>query len=62
MDLVILDFGGQYVFNIRRCFLEFGVDAEIMPLNTSADVIRNLNVKGIVLSGGPYSVYDEGAP
>jgi len=60
MDIAILDLGGQYVFNIRRCLLEQGFNAAILPFNTPAEKLRD--VKGIILSGGPYSVYDENAP
>lgn len=58
--LAILDFGGQYVENIRRCFLEMGVDAKIVPWNTKASEIKWAT--GVVLSGGPYSVYQKNAP
>lgn len=60
MDITILDFGGQYVFNIRRVLLEKGFDAEILPYNASLD--RLSRSRGIILSGGPYSVYDRDAP
>ncbi|HDJ89571.1 MAG TPA: glutamine-hydrolyzing GMP synthase, partial [Thermoprotei archaeon] len=60
MDIAILDFGGQYVFNIKRCLLEQGFKATILPFNIPAKKLRNF--KGIILSGGPYSVYDRNAP
>ncbi len=62
LDIAILDFGGQYVFNIRRNLLEQGVSAEVLSYNTSAQNLVDLQVKGIILSGGPYSVYDAKAP
>ncbi|MEM3608335.1 MAG: GMP synthase (glutamine-hydrolyzing), partial [Candidatus Bathyarchaeia archaeon] len=60
LDIAVLDFGGQYVFNIRRVLLEKGFNAEIVPYDVSPDRLRG--VKGVILSGGPYSVYDEDAP
>ena len=60
MEIAIFDFGGQYVFNIKRILLEKGVDAEIIPYNISQSKLHNC--KGIIFSGGPYSVYDMNAP
>jgi GMP synthase (glutamine-hydrolysing) len=60
--VLILDFGGQYTQLIARRVRELGVYSEIVPFNTSADEIHHRNPKGIILSGGPSSVYDEGAP
>jgi GMP synthase (glutamine-hydrolysing) len=59
---VIIDFGGQYVFNIKRNLLESGIEAKILSYDTDAKQIENLGAKGIILSGGPYSVYDKDAP
>ncbi len=58
--IAILDFGGQYVENIRRCFLELGIGAEIYPWNVKPSELKD--AKGIVFSGGPYSVYQKKAP
>ena len=60
--VVILDFGGQYTQLIARRVRELGVYSEILPFNTSAESIRHRNPKGIILSGGPSSVYETGAP
>jgi GMP synthase (glutamine-hydrolysing) len=60
--VLILDFGGQYTQLIARRVRELGVYSEIVPFNTSADEIHHKKPKGIILSGGPSSVYDEGAP
>jgi GMP synthase (glutamine-hydrolysing) len=60
--VLILDFGGQYTQLIARRVRELGVYSEIVPFNISADEIRNRSPKGIILSGSPSSVYDEGAP
>ena len=60
--VLILDFGGQYTQLIARRVRELGVYSEIVPFNTSAEAIRGKNPKAIILSGGPSSVYEEGAP
>ncbi|MCI0338162.1 MAG: glutamine-hydrolyzing GMP synthase [Acidobacteria bacterium] len=60
--VVILDFGGQYTQLIARRIRELGVYCEIHPFNTPLKVIRDLRPRGIVLSGGPSSVYENGAP
>lgn len=59
-QIAILDFGGQYVENIRRCFLELGIDASIYPWDAKASELKG--AVGIVFSGGPYSVYQKKAP
>jgi len=60
--VIILDFGGQYTQLIARRVRELGVYSEIIPFNTTADAIRSRNPRAIILSGGPSSVYEEGAP
>src|SRR4029453_5793859 len=60
--ILILDFGGQYTQLIARRVRELGVYSEIVPFNTPAEAIRQRDPRGIILSGGPSSVYDEGAP
>jgi GMP synthase (glutamine-hydrolysing) len=60
--ILILDFGSQYTQLIARRIREAGVYCEILPFNTSPEKIRQLQPKGIVLSGGPSSVYDAKAP
>jgi len=59
--IVILDFGSQYNQLIARKIRELGVFAEILPYNTSLDQIIKRDPKGIILSGGPSSVYAPGA-
>lgn len=61
-SVIILDFGGQYTQLIARRVRELGVYSEIAPFNTPAAEIRKKNARGIILSGGPASVYDQGAP
>lgn len=59
--ILVLDFGSQYTQLIARRLREQGVYAEILPFNTSLDEIRSKAPKGIVLSGGPASVYEKDA-
>src|SRR5690348_3871161 len=60
--IVILDFGSQYTQVIARRIRECQVYSEILPFNTSATQVRALQPNGIILSGGPASVFDKGAP
>lgn len=60
--LLILDFGSQYTQLIARRIRECRVYCEIQPFNIKIEDIERLNPKGIILSGGPSSVYDETAP
>ncbi len=60
--IVILDFGSQYSELIARRIRETEVYSLVMSYTTSATQLRSLNPKGIILSGGPGSVYEEGAP
>jgi GMP synthase (glutamine-hydrolysing) len=60
--VLILDFGSQYTQLIGRRIREIGVYTEILPAETRLDVARLQGVKGIILSGSPFSAYDEGAP
>jgi len=60
--VLILDFGSQYTQLIARKIREQKVYCEIHPFNYTLDEIKAFNPKGIVLSGGPSSVYDDGAP
>ncbi len=60
--ILILDFGSQYTQLIARRIREHNVYCEIHPFNYSLEEIKAFAPKGIVLSGGPSSVYDENAP
>jgi len=64
--VLILDFGGQYCHLIGREIRELEVYSEVVPFNLTPEEIKALknkfNVKGIILSGGPLSVYGENAP
>jgi len=60
--IVVLDFGGQYTQLIARRIREQEVFSAILPCTTPLEEIRKLEPAGVVLSGGPSSVYDAGAP
>jgi len=60
--ILILDFGSQYTQLIARRVRELNVYCEIYPYNESPDQFKNKPPRGIILSGGPYSVYDDEAP
>jgi GMP synthase (glutamine-hydrolysing) len=60
--ILILDFGAQYSQLIARRVREAKVYCEIVPYNISAEKIKEKNPTGIILSGGPASVYTENAP
>ena len=60
--IVVLDFGSQFTQLIARRLRELSVYSEILPFDTSVDEIRRRQPVGIILSGGPKSVSEEGAP
>ncbi|WP_425456366.1 glutamine-hydrolyzing GMP synthase [Brevibacillus fluminis] len=60
--VVVLDFGGQYNQLIARRVRDLGVYSELLPFNTPVEKLKALQPKGIIFSGGPASVYEEGAP
>ncbi len=61
-EVLVLDFGGQYSQLIARRIRECGVFAELLPSTTPVEKIRERAPKALVLSGGPASVYEPGAP
>lgn len=61
-SIIILDFGSQYTQLIARRVRELGVYCEIHPFTLSTEEIVKKGPKGVILSGGPSSVTDEGAP
>lgn len=60
--IVILDFGSQYTQIIARKIRELNVYADIYPFSIDIDTIKSIAPNGIILSGGPSSVYTENAP
>lgn len=58
----VLDFGSQTAQLIVRRLREIGVYSELIPHDAPPSQVFAHNVRGIVLSGGPASVYDDGAP
>lgn len=60
--IAILDFGSQYSELIARRIRETEVYSEVISYRTTAEKLREINPKGIILSGGPSSVYDNYAP
>ncbi len=60
--VIVLDFGAQYNQLIARRVRECNVYCEVKPYTVSVDELRRLNPKGIILTGGPNSVYDPESP
>ena len=60
--IAIIDFGSQYSELIARRIRETQVYSEVISYRTSAEQLKKLDPQGIILSGGPSSVYDEYAP
>jgi GMP synthase (glutamine-hydrolysing) len=61
-EVVVLDFGGQYSQLIARRVRECGVYSELLPHHVGLEEVRKRKPKGLILSGGPASVYADGAP
>lgn len=61
-QIAILDFGSQYTQLIARRYREMGVYCEIHPFDILNEKLKKMNPSGIILSGGPNSVYDKEAP
>ena len=60
--ILVLDFGGQYNQLIARRVRECNVYSEVLAYKTEIDKIRNGGYSGIIITGGPASVFDEDAP
>ena len=60
--IIVLDFGGQYCHLIARRIRDLGVYSEILPFDVDLDKLKAIQPKGIILSGGPSSVYEAGSP
>jgi GMP synthase (glutamine-hydrolysing) len=61
-EVVVLDYGGQYSQLIARRVRECGVFSELLPHHVGAAEVARRRPKGVILSGGPASVYEQGAP
>jgi GMP synthase (glutamine-hydrolysing) len=61
-EVVVLDYGGQYSQLIARRIRELGVFSELLPHHVGVEAVRRRRPKGLVLSGGPASVYSDEAP
>lgn len=61
-QVVILDFGGQYSQVIARRVREAGVFCRVIPYDTPVEKVQALQPRGLILSGGPATVYEPGAP
>src|SRR3954468_16319080 len=61
-EVLVLDFGGQYSQLIARRVRECGVFSELLPHTVPLEEIRRREPRGLILSGGPASVYADGAP
>jgi GMP synthase (glutamine-hydrolysing) len=61
-EVVVLDYGGQYSQLIARRVRECGVFSELLPYHVGPEEVARRRPKGVILSGGPASVYAEGAP
>ncbi|WP_057894486.1 glutamine-hydrolyzing GMP synthase [Lacticaseibacillus brantae] len=59
--IIVLDYGSQYNQLITRRIREFGIYSELKPHTITAEEIKAIAPKGIIFSGGPNSVYDDGA-
>jgi GMP synthase (glutamine-hydrolysing) len=60
--VLVLDFGGQYSQLIARRVRECGVFSELLPHDVPLDEVRARRPRGLILSGGPASVYADDAP
>ena len=61
-SVAVVDFGSQYSMLIARRVRECGVYCELVPHTADWESVAGLNPKGVILSGGPASVYEDGAP
>jgi len=61
-EVLVLDFGGQYSQLIARRVRECGVFSELLPHHVPLEEVRRRRPRGLILSGGPASVYADGAP
>ncbi|MHA1265930.1 MAG: glutamine-hydrolyzing GMP synthase [Candidatus Helarchaeota archaeon] len=60
--ILVIDFGGQYTHLIARRIRDLSVYSEILPYNSKLNDLKKFKPKGLILSGGPQSVYDAASP
>ncbi len=60
--IIVIDFGSQYSHLIARRIRDLKVYSEVFTASSTWETVRHINPKGVILSGGPASVYDPGAP
>ena len=60
--IIVIDFGSQYSHLIARRIRDLKVYSEVFTASSTWEAVRHINPKGVILSGGPASVYDPGAP
>jgi len=60
--IAVIDFGSQYTHLIARRIRDLNVYSEIVRASASWESVQHLNPRGVILSGGPASVYADGAP
>jgi len=60
--ILVLDFGSQYTHLITRRLRDLNIYSEMLPCTQKLSELKIPKLKGIILSGGPYSVYDKDAP
>lgn len=61
-QIIVVNFGSQVAHLINRRIRELGVFSELAPHDINAEAVKKLNPKGIILSGGPASVYEKNSP
>src|SRR3989338_10648150 len=61
-QIVVINFGSQVANLINRRIRDLGVFSELVPYDITAEKLEKINPKGIILSGGPSSVYEKNAP
>ncbi|OIO65241.1 glutamine-hydrolyzing GMP synthase [Candidatus Woesearchaeota archaeon CG1_02_57_44] len=61
-QILVIDFGSQFAHLISRRVRDLAVSADVVPSTIAADEVATRKPRGIILSGGPASIYEEGAP
>ena len=61
-QIIVINYGSQVAHLINRRIRELGVFSELVPYGITAEEIKKMNPKGIILSGGPASVYEKNSP